>query len=151
MKLTWIFADLDKMDDIPRLEPIVIINCALNVLLIIASITGNTLVLFIILKTPSHRVEPSFIFLCSLALSDLFVGFIAQPFYIASEATRGETILYHLSHVAAFFACGECAFGECLRLSAGMKVILYTVTRQSYSFFYISVNRTLCTWQSRRF
>lgn len=128
------------MDDTPRLEPIVIVNCALNVLLIIASITGNTLVLFIILKTPSHRVEPSFIFLCSLALSDLFVGFIAQPFYIASEATRRETILYHLSHVAAFFACGV---SLCTTAAVSMDRLAALHFHMRYSSL-VTVPRVLC-------
>ena len=128
------------MDDTPRLEPVVIVNCALNVLLIIASITGNTLVLFIILKTPSHRLEPSFIFLCSLALSDLFVGFIAQPFYIASEATRRETILYHLSHVAAFFACGV---SLCTTAAMSMDRLAALHFHMRYSSL-VTVPRVLC-------
>lgn len=129
------------MDDTPRLEAIVIVNCALNVLLIIASITGNTLVLFIILKTPSHRLEPSFIFLCSLALSDLFVGFIAQPFYIASEFTRRETILYHLSHVAAFFACGV---SLCTTAAVSMDRLAALHFHMRYSSL-VTVPRVLCT------
>ena len=128
------------MDDTPRLEPVVIVNCALNVLLIIASITGNTLVLFIILKTPSHRLEPSFIFLCSLALSDLFVGFIAQPFYIASEVTRRETILYHLSHVAAFFACGV---SLCTTAALSMDRLAALHFHMRYSSL-VTVPRVLC-------
>ena len=50
--------------------------------------TGNALVLAAILRTPSLRSVPSIIFLCSLASTDLLVGLVGQPFYIASE-------LYH--------------------------------------------------------
>ena len=77
-----------KMDNISNFETIVVINCILNVPLILTSITGNALVLAAILKTPSLRSVPSITFLCSLASTDLLVGLLGQPFYIASE-------LYH--------------------------------------------------------
>ncbi|XP_078345516.1 melanocyte-stimulating hormone receptor-like [Oculina patagonica] len=86
-----------------RPETIVIINCALNTPLMLISIIGNTLVLAAILRTPSLR-SPSTAFICSLALSDLLVGFIVQPVYIA----RGFTgdLLYKISDTVAFAACG---------------------------------------------
>ena len=77
-----------KMDNISNFETIVVINFILNVPLILTSITGNALVLATILKTPSLRSVPSITFLCSLASTDLLVGLLGQPFYIASE-------LYH--------------------------------------------------------
>ena len=77
-----------KMDNISNFETIVVINCILNVPLILTSITGNALVMAAILKTPSLCSVPSITFLCSLASTDLLVGLLGQPFYIASE-------LYH--------------------------------------------------------
>ena len=77
-----------KMDNISNFETIVVINCILNVPLMLTSITGNALVLAAILRTPSLRSVPSIIFLCGLASTDLLVGLVSQPFYIASE-------LYH--------------------------------------------------------
>ena len=76
------------MDNISNFETIVVINCILNVPLMLTSITGNALVLAAILRTPSLRSVPSIIFLCSLASTDLLLGLVGQPFYIASE-------LYH--------------------------------------------------------
>ena len=76
-----------KMDNISNFETIVI-NCILNAPLMLTSITGNALVLAAILRTPSLRSVPSIIFLCTLASTDLLVGLVSQPFYIASE-------LYH--------------------------------------------------------
>ena len=73
-----------KMDNISNFETIVVIN----VPLMLTSITGNALVLAAILRTPSLRSVPSIIFLCTLASTDLLVGLVSQPFYIASE-------LYH--------------------------------------------------------
>ena len=77
-----------RMGNISNFETIVVINCILNVPLMLTSITGNALVLVAILRTPSLRSVPSTIFLCSLASTDFLVGLVGQPFYIASE-------LYH--------------------------------------------------------
>ena len=50
------------------------------------SITGNSLVLAAILRTPTLH-SSSIMFLCSLAVSDLLVGLVVQPLYIAYELT----------------------------------------------------------------
>ena len=81
-----------RMGNISNFETIVVINCILNVPLMLTSITGNALVLVAILRTPSLRSVPSTIFLCSLASTDFLVGLVGQPFYIASE-------LYHSTDV----------------------------------------------------
>ena len=65
-----------------RSETIVIINCVLNIPLMLISIIGNTLVLAAILRTPWLR-SPSTTLLCSLAVSDLLVGLVVQPTYTA--------------------------------------------------------------------
>ena len=68
-------------------ETVVIANCILNAPLMLLSIIGNALVLVAILRTPSTRL-PSFVFLCNLAVSDLLVGLVVQPAYIAAKAVR---------------------------------------------------------------
>ena len=68
-------------------ETIVIINCVLNVPLMILSVIGNSVVLAAVLKTSSLH-SPSLIFLCSLAVSDLLVGLVVQPVYFAYELTK---------------------------------------------------------------
>ena len=83
---------------------IVIINCALNAPLMLISIVGNSLVLAAILRTPSLR-SPSIMFLSSLAVSDLLVGFFVQPLYIASGLTRIRH-LDNLWFVVSFATCG---------------------------------------------
>ncbi|CAH3180277.1 unnamed protein product, partial [Porites evermanni] len=60
----------------------VIINSVLNALLIPICIAGNVLVLAAVWRNPSLHT-PSTILLCSLAVSDLFVGFLALPVNIA--------------------------------------------------------------------
>lgn len=59
-----------------------IANAALNVSLCTIVIVGNTLVLASIARTPS-LISSSNILLFNLALTDLCVGVIVQPLYIA--------------------------------------------------------------------
>ena len=87
-----------------RPDIIVIINCVLNAPLMLISIIGNTLVLAAILRNPSLR-SASTILLCSLAVSDLLVGFLVQPLYIACELTE-NALLYQVQTVLYFSACG---------------------------------------------
>ena len=68
------------------------INCVLNAPLMLIAIIGNSLVLAAILRTPSLR-SPSTVFLCSLAVSDLLVGLVVQPVYIALKMKFGRPLL----------------------------------------------------------
>ena len=70
------YTDEGKKDS-PTHETIVIINCVLNAPLMLTSIIGNSLVLAAVWKTPASR-STSMIMLCSLAVSDLLVGFVVQ-------------------------------------------------------------------------
>ena len=83
----------------------VIVNCALNAPLMLVSILENVLVLAAIIRTPSIR-SPSMIMLCSLAGSDLLVGFVAQPLFIADELIKEDHVLYHVSAMIGFAVCG---------------------------------------------
>lgn len=60
------------------------VNCALNVLLALTAITGNSLVLHVARKSKTLR-SPSTFLLCGLAMSDLAVGTVAQPLLIAND------------------------------------------------------------------
>ena len=66
----------------PFWTSVIIPNSVLNALLIPICIAGNVLVLAAVWRNPSLHT-PSTILLCSLAVSDLFVGFLALPVYIA--------------------------------------------------------------------
>ena len=70
---------------------IVIINCVLNAPLMLISILGNALVLAAIIRTPSIR-STSMIMLSSLAVSDLLVGLIVQPIFIALQLTNDRFV-----------------------------------------------------------
>ena len=86
-------------------ETVVIANCILNAPLMLLSIIGNALVLVAILKTPSLR-SPSVIFLCNLAVSDLLVGLVVQPTYIAEQLVRTVPALEEPVRAMGFAMCG---------------------------------------------
>ena len=71
-----------------------IINCVLNVPLMLISILSNALVLAAIIRTPSIRSTLHMIMLCSLAVSDFLVGLVAQPINIAKQLTEDRIVYY---------------------------------------------------------
>ncbi|KAL9958760.1 hypothetical protein ACROYT_G035818 [Oculina patagonica] len=81
-----------NFEDHTGIDATVIINCALNVPLMLISILGNGLVLAAIIRTPSIR-STSMIMLSSLAVSDLLVGVIAQPLFHANELTEYNNVV----------------------------------------------------------
>ena len=84
-------------------EAITIINCVLNVPLMLISILGNALVLAAIIRTPSIRSTPHMIMLCSLAVSDFLVGLIAQPVYIAHQLADDRYVKYVWKVIGPFY------------------------------------------------
>lgn len=86
------------------LETVVIVNCALNAPLIIVAIIGNLLVLVSILRAYS-LFSSSITLLCSLAMSDLLVGLVLQPLYIANSLT-GNSPLKQALNTTVFAVCG---------------------------------------------
>ena len=84
---------------------LILINCALNAPLILISIIGNALVLAAILRTPSLR-SPSTVYLCSLAVSDLLVGLVVQPVFIAYELKPLPLVSATSMLLLIFLACG---------------------------------------------
>ena len=82
----------------------IIVNFVLNAALIVVSIVSNALVLTTIIRTPSIRSR-QMIMLCSLAVSDILVGLIAQPIYCALLLTKAYD-LYHVSTVIGYSLCG---------------------------------------------
>ena len=87
---------LGTKDNSSHPDNIAIINCVLNAPLVLIAIIGNSLVLAAILRTPSLR-SPSTVFLGSLAVSDLLVGLVVQPLYIALRLKFSPSILHAYS------------------------------------------------------
>ena len=86
-----------------------IINCVLNAALMLITIFGNSLVLTAILRTPALR-SPSTTLLCSLAVSDLLVGLVVQPLYIAKDLNLEDFLLLQICHFMSFSSCGLSLF-----------------------------------------
>lgn len=83
---------------------LVIVNCILNVPLILICIVGNALVL--IAASKSRRIRSSSMeILSSLAFSDLLVGIIAQPLFLAHQFTK-ESFLNSLMVLIVYPICG---------------------------------------------
>ncbi|XP_068713156.1 melanocortin receptor 4-like [Montipora foliosa] len=61
---------------------IMLVNCVVNIVLAFTATIGNVLVLYAVWKKPTLR-SPSILLLCGLASTDLAVGLIAQPLFIA--------------------------------------------------------------------
>ena len=98
--------DRDSFSEEPGNSEIsmVIINCVLNVSLMLLYISGNALVILAITKTPSIR-SSSMIMMCSLALSDFLVGLVVQPLYIGQQLSR-KSILLLLEASIGYSVCG---------------------------------------------
>lgn len=94
-----------EVDESSSPEFDVILNCAINVPLMFVAVIGNTLVPVAILKTSSLRRSPSIVFLSSLAVSDLLVGSVVQPLFIASGLTQ-DVFLGILWLRVGFVCCG---------------------------------------------
>ena len=86
-------------------ETVVTANCILNASLMLLSIVGNAHVLVAISRTPSIR-SPSVIFLCNLAVSDLLVGWVVQPAYIAEKIVRTISALPKAVRAMGIAGCG---------------------------------------------
>ena len=91
------------LEDRANPETISTIICLLNVPLMFISIAGNAVVLAAIKRTPSIR-STSMTLLCSLAVSDLLVGVIGQPIYIADLLTK-NSFISQLSIMVGFSVC----------------------------------------------
>ena len=77
---------------------IVLVNCLINIPLMLAAILGNSLVLAAILTSTSLRSRASMILLAGLAVSDLAVGLFTQPFYIAQELSLKYGLIAKISY-----------------------------------------------------
>ena len=116
-------------------ESVIIVNCFVNIVLAFTATIGNVLVLYTVWKKPTLR-SPSILLLCGLASTDLAVGLIAQPLFIARSLinlyTRSERLKVTFergSKTIAFSLCGVSLgiiAGTSLdRLIAVLKPLLY--------------------------
>ena len=86
------------------------VNCAVNVPLALTAIIGNSLVLHVARKSRTLR-SPSLFLLCGLAMSDLAVGTVVQPLFIANDLISLHSRSQRLKQ---FFMDVYNTFGFCL-------------------------------------
>ena len=79
--LTCFFLDVN-LDQTKDTYVAGILTCILNALFSLITVTGNSIILHVIWKTQELH-SPSFILIFWLAASDLLVGLICQPFFVA--------------------------------------------------------------------
>ena len=95
----------------------------INVICSCIAIIGNAIMVVAILRNSSIRHTPSFMLLCTLAISDLGVGAICQPLFIALRVT--ET----LDDIEL-----SCKIGIAYSSTVGCLVILSFLTITAISF-----------------
>ncbi|XP_068713752.1 adrenocorticotropic hormone receptor-like [Montipora foliosa] len=114
---------------------IMLVNCVVNIVLAFTVTIGNVVVLYAVWKKPTLR-SPSILLLCGLASTDLAVGLIAQPLFIASSLmilyTRSETLILTFEKVYDAISFPVCGVSLCIiaglsldRLTAILKPLQY--------------------------
>ena len=126
--------DLFEVENVPR--SIIVLNCSANTILVIVSILANSLVVSAVWRTPSLRY-PSIVFLCGLAVSDLAVGLVVQPLFIAVELLKihglpsgGDCTLERAFLTLAFTVCGV-SFGVVTLISMDRYIAIQYPLRYS--------------------
>ena len=128
------------------IKNVLVINCALNIPLALTTIVGNTLVLHAVWKTPALR-SPSMFLLCGLALSDLAVGAIVQPLFIANDLlifySRVQRLKYVFLSVYNMFGFLLCGISLCTITAISVDRLIAVRKSLQYSSF-VTVTRVRC-------
>ena len=95
----------DSVDKSSLPDVAVIVNCVLNVPLMLVSIIRNSLVLATILSTSSLRSSHTIVYLSSLAVSDLLVASVVQPLFVVSGLAQ-DNALGKVWLKVGFVCCG---------------------------------------------
>ncbi|XP_068759930.1 melanocortin receptor 3-like [Montipora capricornis] len=114
---------------------IMLVNCVVNIVLAFTATIGNMLVLYAVWRKPTLR-SPSILLLCGLASTDLAVGLIAQPLFIASSLiilySRSETLKLTFQRGSNAISFPVCGVSLCIiaglsldRLTAILKPLQY--------------------------
>lgn len=94
-----------------------VINAAFNLPFCLIASAGNFLILVSFARTPS-LLSPSNVLLIGLAVSDLCVGLIAQPIYMAwklhQHINQSPTIIGTLGKASMFMSSFLCAVSFCI-------------------------------------
>lgn len=132
-----------QTENVPQL--LIVLNCGLNMLLLLTTILGNVLVLAAVWRTPSLR-SPSNIFLCGLATTDLAVGVVVQPLFLSMELILlRNSAAYHCALENAFITVSYTVCGASLITITSISVdrLLALRFHMRYSSI-VTVPKVLC-------
>ena len=115
------FLDMQARRSLPHYYVITaIVACMFNVVTSLSTLALNSMVILAMWLNPSLRHEPKNILLCSLAVSDFFVGFSTQPSFIFAEISLilGRTEQYCYAVFIHFYTSWSFSGISFLTLSA---------------------------------
>ena len=83
-------------------------TCVTNGLCSVVAVSGNLVIILAILRNSSLHT-PSYVLLCNLAISDLGVGLVAQPLFIALRVTEAKGLVDISCYLGfAYFSTAGC-------------------------------------------
>ena len=127
-------------------DSLIILNCVVNIVLSLTATIGNVLVLYAVWKKPTLR-SPSILLLCGLASTDLAVGLIVQPLFIASSLidlhTRSETLKLTFRRGYNSIAFSLCGVSLCIIAGTSLDRLIAIVKPLQYPSI-VTVRRVTC-------
>ena len=127
-------------------EIVIIVNCVVNILLAFTVTIANVLVLYAVWKKPTLR-SPSILLLCGLASTDLAVGLIVQPLFIASSLidlyTRSETLKLTFRRGYNTIGFSLCGVSLCIIAGTSLDRLIAIVKPLQYPSI-VTVRRVTC-------
>ena len=127
-------------------QELIVLNCIVNIPLLITATVGNLLVLSVAWKTPTLR-SPAIVLFCGLATTDLAVGLVVQPLFLSMELMPllSNSAEYHCNLGTAFITMSYWVCG--VSLSTVVAISVDRLLALSYHLRYqsiVTVPRVLC-------
>ena len=114
----------NSMENAAELQSTYVATSIVNGLCSIIAVTCNLAVILVIVRNSSLHT-PSYVLLCNLAISDLGVGFVAQPLYIALIIAQ----LKEEAHLSCKIGAVCLLIGICLAFLSFFTVTIISVDR----------------------
>ncbi|XP_068713150.1 melanocortin receptor 4-like [Montipora foliosa] len=125
---------------------IMLVNCVVNIVLAFTATIGNVLVLYAVWKKPTLR-SPSILLLCGLASTDLAVGLIAQPLFIARSLinlySRSERLKLTFERGFKTIAFSLCGVSICIIAGTSLDRLIAILKPLQYPSI-VTVRRVTC-------
>ncbi|EDO42773.1 predicted protein [Nematostella vectensis] len=164
--ICWPFNVLYSPEAVQEFYVMNIVICVLNSVLAVTITFANSSLLLAILGTPSLRT-PSYLLVCSLAVTDVGVGLVIQPLYIWRKMAemRGDVptfcalymagnVLAHLIGSPSFFTATALSCDRYLAISLGVryrqKVTTRRILRLIAGLWFLAVFVVIARFYSRK-